>query len=128
MDYFFSSTLHAGFDETIAAVTEALKKEGFGIVSRINMHEKFMEKLGVDYKKYTILGACNPAYAYKAVEVEDKIGTMLPCNVVVIEKGTQLTEVAAINAVASMKAVENPQLMEYAGEVSRIFERIVQSL
>jgi uncharacterized protein (DUF302 family) len=78
MDYYFTTTLNSGFYETIAKTTEALKKEGFGIVSQINMHEKFKEKLGVDFKKYTILGSCNPAYAYKAILAEEKIGTMLP--------------------------------------------------
>ena len=128
MDYYFASTLNSGFDETIAVVTEALKKEGFGIVSRIDMHERFKEKLGVDFKKYTILGACNPGYAYKALQTEEKIGTMLPCNVVIIEKEKGKTEVAAINAVASMTAVENPGLIKYAGEVTTIFQKIMHSL
>jgi len=128
MDYFFSSTLNSGFDETIALVTEALKKEGFGIVSRIDMHDRFKEKLGVDFKKYTILGTCNPSYAYKALQTEDKIGTMLPCNVVVIEKENGQTEVAAIDAVASMTAVGNSDLKKYAGEVAAIFQKIIHSL
>ena len=128
MDYFFSSTLNSGFDETIALVTEALKKESFGIVSRIDMHDRFKEKLGVDFKKYTILGACNPAYAYKALQTEEKIGTMLPCNVVVIEKENRQTEVAAIDAVASMTAVGNSDLKKYAGEVTAIFQKIIHSL
>ena len=85
MEYYFSKTINASFDEAINRVTEALKTEGFGIVSEIRMHEKFKEKLDIDFKKYTILGACIPAYAYKALQVEDKIGTMLPCNVVVQE-------------------------------------------
>ena len=128
MDYFFSSTLNSGFDETIALVTEALKKEGFGIVSRIDMHDRFKEKLGVDFKKYTILGTCTPSYAYKALQTEDKIGTMLPCNVVVIEKENRQTEVAAIDAVASMTAVGNSDLKKYAGEVAAIFQKIIHSL
>ena len=128
MNYYFASILNSGFDETITLVTEALKKEGFGIVSRIDMHERFKEKLDVDFKKYTILGACNPAFAYKALQTEEKIGTMLPCNVVVIEKENGKTEVAAINAVASMTAVENPGLMKYAGEVTAIFQKIIHSL
>jgi uncharacterized protein (DUF302 family) len=128
MDYFFSSTLKSGFDETIALVTEALKKESFGIVSRIDMHDRIKEKLGVEFKKYTILGACNPAYAYKALQTEEKIGTMLPCNVVVIEKENGQTEVAAIDAVASMTAVGNSDLKKYAGEVAAIFQKIIHSL
>jgi uncharacterized protein (DUF302 family) len=128
MKYYFASTLNSGFDETIALVTEALKKESFGIVSRIDMHERFKEKLGVEFKKYTILGACNPAFAYKALQTEEKIGTMLPCNVVVIEKESGKTEVAAINALASMTAVENPGLISYAGEVTEILRKIILSL
>jgi uncharacterized protein (DUF302 family) len=128
MNYYFASILNSGFDETITLVTDALKKEGFGIVSRIDMHERFKEKLGVEFKKYTILGACNPAYAYKALQTEEKIGTMLPCNVVVIEKENGQTEVAAIDAVASMTAVGNSDLKKYAGEVASIFQKIIHSL
>jgi len=128
MDYYFASTLNSAFDETISVVTEALKKEGFGIVSRIDMHDRFKEKLGLEFKKYTILGACNPGYAYKALQTEEKIGTMLPCNVVVIEKEKERTEVVAINASASMTAVMNPDLKKYAGEITAIFQKIIQSL
>jgi len=128
MDYYFASTLNSAFDETIFVVTEALKKEGFGIVSRIDMHDRFKEKLGLEFKKYTILGACNPGYAYKALQTEEKIGTMLPCNVVVIEKEKERTEVVAINASASMTAVMNPDLKKYAGDITSIFQKIIQSL
>jgi len=106
MDYYFSKTLTISFDEAIIALTEALKKEGFGIISDIDIREKFREKLGVDFRKYRILGACNPGYAYKALEAEEKIGTMLPCNIIVIDKGNGQTEVAAVNPVASMMAVQ----------------------
>jgi uncharacterized protein (DUF302 family) len=128
MDYYFASILNSAFDETISVVTEALKKEGFGIVSRIDMHDRFKEKLGLEFKKYTILGACNPGYAYKALQTEEKIGTMLPCNVVVIEKEKERTEVVAINASASMTAVMNPDLKKYAGDITAIFQKIIQSL
>jgi uncharacterized protein (DUF302 family) len=128
MNYFFSKTIRADFDEAIALVTGALKKESFGMVSEIRMHEKFKEKLGVDFKKYTILGFCNPAYAYEAVQVEEKIGTMLPCNVVIIQKENGLTEVAAINPVASMMAVENPKLEAFGKEVAATLERIIRLL
>jgi uncharacterized protein (DUF302 family) len=80
MEYYFNKTISLSFDEAINRVTDVLKSEGFGIISEIRMNEKLKEKLGVDFKKYTILGACNPSYAYKALQVEDKIGTMLPCN------------------------------------------------
>jgi uncharacterized protein (DUF302 family) len=128
MDYYFSSTLRSDFDEAVAIVTDALRREGFGIVSRIDLHEKFREKLGVEYKKYTILGACNPAYAYKALQAEEKIGTMLPCNVVVIEKDKGKTEVAAIHSLASMTAVGNPEIRKVAGEVTEVFQKVMQSL
>lgn len=126
--YFFNTIVKENFNTTIVKVTEALKKKGFGIVSEIRMHEKFKEKLEVDFKKYTILGACNPAYAYKAVTAEEKIGTMLPCNVVVIEKEEGKTEVAAINPVASMMAVQNPSLEGFAKEVAEILKGVLNSL
>ena len=111
MEYYFSITIIASFDEAINRVTEVLKSEGFGVISEIRMHEKLKEKLDVDFKKYTILGACNPAYAYKALQVEDKIGTMLPCNVVVQELSKNHIEVAAVNPIASMIAIQNPELI-----------------
>jgi len=128
MNYYFNTIINESFDSTILKVTESLKKEGFGIVSEIRMHEKFREKLGVDFRKYTILGACNPAYAYKAVTAEEKIGTMLPCNVVVIEKENGKTEVAAINPVASMMAVQNPALEGFGKEVAQILHEVIKSL
>src|SRR5659263_463516 len=87
MEYYFSKTLNVSYDEAVKLTTEALKSEGFGVISEINMHEKLKEKVGVDFKRYKILGACNPSYAYKALQAEDKIGTMMPCNVLVIEQG-----------------------------------------
>jgi len=128
MNYYFNTIINESFDSAILKVTESLKKEGFGIVSEIRMHEKFREKLGVDFRKYTILGACNPAYAYKAVTAEEKIGTMLPCNVVVIEKENGKTEVAAINPVASMMAVQNPALEGFGKEVAQILHEVIKSL
>ena len=85
MAYYFSRTIEKSFEEAIPAVTEALKKEGFGILSQINITEKLREKLGVDFRKYVILGACNPPLAFKALQLEDKVGVMLPCNVIVQE-------------------------------------------
>src|SRR5665647_3485495 len=87
MEYYFAKTLNVTFDEAVKLTTEALKSEGFGVISEINMHEKLKEKLGIDFKRYKILGACNPPLAYKALQAEEKIGTMLPCNVLVIEQG-----------------------------------------
>ena len=128
MMYYFNTTLNENFDTAVHHVTEALKQQGFGIVSEIRMHEKFREKLGVDFGKYTILGACNPAYAYKAVMAEEKIGTMLPCNIVIIEKENGKTEVAAINPVASMMAVKNPALEGFGKEVADILKDVIKSL
>jgi len=128
MDYYFSKTLTISFDEAIIALTEALKKEGFGIISDIDIREKFREKLGVDFRKYRILGACNPGYAYKALEAEEKIGTMLPCNIIVIDKGNGQTEVAAVNPVASMMAVQNPGLEPLAMEVTEKLQKVIAGL
>jgi uncharacterized protein (DUF302 family) len=128
MDYYFTKTLATSFDEAIQRVTDALKTEGFGIISEINMHDKFKEKLGVDFKKYRILGACNPGYAYKAVQLEEKIGTMLPCNIIVIDKQDGTTEVSAVNPVASMMAIHNPALEPIAGEVTEKLRRVIEGL
>ncbi len=128
MEYYFSKTINASFDEAINRITEALKTEGFGIVSEIRMHEKFKEKLDIDFKKYTILGACIPAYAYKALQVEDKIGTMLPCNVVIQELSKNHIEVAAINPIVSMMAIQNPALEGIAGEVTNKLQKVISQL
>jgi uncharacterized protein (DUF302 family) len=128
MEYYFSKTIDASFDEAINLVTEALKTEGFGIVSEIRMHEKFKEKLDIDFKRYTILGACIPAYAYKALQVEDKIGTMLPCNVVVQELSEKHIEVAAVNPIASMMAIQNPALEAIAKEVTDKLQKLIYRL
>ena len=128
MEYYFSKPISLSFDEAINRVTEVLKSEGFGVISEIRMHEKLKEKLGVDYKKYTILGACNPAYAYKALQVEDKIGTMLPCNIVVQELSENHIEVAAVNPIASMMAVQNPALIGIAKEVSDKLQVVISRL
>ena len=128
MEYYFSKMIICNFDEAIIRVTDVLKSEGFGIISEIRMHEKLKEKLGVDYKKYTILGACNPGYAYKALQVEDKIGTMLPCNVVVQELSANQIEVAAVNPIASMMAIQNPELIGIAKEVTDKLQAIISRL
>jgi uncharacterized protein (DUF302 family) len=128
MEYYFSKTINSSFEEAIKYVTEALKTEGFGIISEIRMHEKLKEKLGVDFRKYTILGACNPAYAYKALQAEDKIGTMLPCNVVVQEISENKIEVAAVNPIASMMAIQNPALEGIAKDVTDKLMKAVNSL
>jgi len=128
MDYYFSKTLTASFDEAIQRTTDGLKTEGFGIISEINIHEKLNEKLGISFKKYRILGACNPGYAYKALQAEEKIGTMLPCNVIVIDKENGETEVSAVNPIASMMAIHNPALEPIALEITEKLRRVIDSL
>lgn len=128
MEYYFNKKLNSSFDEAIKLTTEALKNEGFGIITVIDMREKLKEKLNVDFKKYTILGACNPPYAYKALQIEDKIGTMLPCNVVVQELSENQIEVAAVNPIASMMAIQNPLLREVADEITKKLQKVMASL
>jgi uncharacterized protein (DUF302 family) len=128
MEYYFSKTLDASFDEAVRLTTEALKSEGFGVISEISMHEKLKDKLGVDFKRYKILGACNPPYAYKALQAEDKIGTMLPCNILVIEQEQNKIEIAAVNPVASMQAITNPALGGIALEVTNKLKNVIDSL
>ena len=128
MEYYFSKTLNASFDEAVQLVTESLKSEGFGIISEINIHEQLHEKLGISFKKYRILGACNPGYAYKALMIEEKIGTMLPCNVILVDQGNGKTEVSAVNPVASMMAIQNNELGSIALEVTEKLKRAIASL
>jgi uncharacterized protein (DUF302 family) len=126
MEYYFSKIISGSFDEAVERATVALKAEGFGIISEINIHEKLQEKLGVEFKKYRILGACNPGYAYKALQAEDKIGTMLPCNVTVIDREDGTIEIAAVNPLASMMAIHNPALEPIALEVTEKLKRAVE--
>jgi uncharacterized protein (DUF302 family) len=128
MDYYFNTILHVSFDEALAKTIEALKSEGFGVITEIDMQAKLKEKLNVDFKKYRILGACNPPLAYESLKAEEKIGTMLPCNVLVIEQGENLTEVVAVNPIASMMAVNNPSLAEPAGMVTRKLQKVIAGL
>jgi uncharacterized protein (DUF302 family) len=120
--------MDVNFDEAIQRTTDALKVEGFGIITEIDLQEKFKEKLGVNYKKYRILGACNPSYAYKAVLLEERIGTMLPCNVLVIEQGENKTEVSAVNPIASMMGIENKELESIAIEITEKLKRVISNL
>lgn len=128
MEYYFSKTLKTSFDEAVQRTVEVLKTEGFGIISEINIHEKLKEKLNVDFRRYKILGACNPSYAYKALQAEDKIGTMLPCNVIVQELAANRIEVAAVNPIASMMAVQNPDLEGIANEITTKLQSVIKSL
>ncbi len=128
MAYYFTKTIILKFDDAIQKVTDELKKEGFGILTEIDVKETLKMKLDVDFKKYKILGACNPPYAYKALQAEDKIGTMLPCNVIVIEQAENQIEIAAIDPVASMQAVENEKLGGVADEIRAKLKMIVENL
>lgn len=128
MSYYFSKTLGISFDEALMKVTEELKKEGFGILTGIDVKETMKKKMDVDFRKYKILGACNPPLAHKAIQAEDKIGTMLPCNVIVQELSEGKIEVAAIDPVASMQAVENPKLQDVANQVRVKLKRVIDSL
>ena len=128
MSYYIATKIAAGFDETIARVEEALKAEGFGVLTRIDVRETLKAKIGADFRPYTILGACNPALAHEALQLEDKVGTMLPCNVVVQSWGDNETEVAAIDPVASMQAIDNPDLKKAAGEVRDRLARVIGAL
>lgn len=128
MSYYFSKITDAGFDSTIAKVTEELKKEGFGILTEIDVRETLRKKLDVDFKKYRILGACNPHFAYEALQAENKIGTMLPCNIIVQEHENGDVEVSAIDPVASMMAVKNDTLGNTAAGVRDKLRRVIESL
>lgn len=128
MKYYIEKTLNTDFESAVKRTTEALKEEGFGVLSEINIHEKLKEKMDVDFPKYRILGACNPPLAYEALQKENKIGTMLPCNVIVREVSENETEVAAVDPVASMQAVENAELDSIAGSVREKMQKIIASL
>jgi len=128
MSYYFSKILGISFDEALVRVTEELKKEGFGILTEIDVKETMKKKMNMDFRKYKILGACNPPLAHKAMQTEDKIGTMLPCNVIVQEMSEGQIEVAAIDPVASMQAVENPKLQDVADQVRVKLKRVIDSL
>ena len=128
MSYYFSKTLRMPFDQAVEKVTEELKKEGFGILTDIDVKETLKKKLNLDFQKYKILGACNPPFAHKALQAENKIGLMLPCNVVVQETSDHEIEVAAIDPIASMLAVENPKLKEVAEEVRIKLRAVIDNL
>jgi len=128
MKYYIERTTDYAFDEAVEKVTEELKKEGFGVLSEIDIHEKLKEKLDVDFRRYKILGACNPPKAFEALQYENKIGTMLPCNVIVQELDDGKTEVAAVNPVASMLAVDNRNLTAVANEIEEKLQRVIHAL
>lgn len=128
MNYYLAATLETDFDEAIARTESALKREGFGVLTRVDVQQTLKDKIDVDFRPYTILGACNPKLAHEALQLEDKVGTMLPCNVVVQQKDAGRVEVAAINPTASMQAIDNPQLKKAAETVREKLFRAIDSL
>jgi len=128
MDYYFSKTIDESFDNAIQKVTEALKIEGFGILTEIDIKATLKKKLDVDFYNYKILGACNPPFAYKALLAEDKIGTMLPCNVIVQERVQGQVEVSAVDPVASMLSIENKDLHDIATEIRTRLKKVIEYL
>lgn len=128
MDYYFSKTISDNFDKAVQKVTEALKAEGFGILTEIDIKATLKKKLDVDFYNYKILGACNPLFAYKALLAEDKIGTMLPCNVIVQEKVAGQVEVSAVDPLASMLSIENKDLQAIANDIRTKLKKIIEYL
>jgi len=128
MPYTFDKILNMPFDNAINKVTDELKKEGFGILTKIDVQETLKKKLNVDFRKYLILGACNPTFAYRALQEEPKIGAMLPCNVIVQETDDGGVEVSAIDPVASMQAIDNPKLADVAAQVRALLKKVVDRL
>ncbi len=128
MQYYFNKRLKTSFDEAIERVTEELKKEGFGILTDIDVQKTLKKKLDISFRKYRILGACNPHFAYQALQKESRIGTMLPCSIIVQETEDGDVEVAAIDPLASMQAVQNPALADIANQVQIKLRSVVESL
>ena len=128
MSYYFNTVLDCSFDEAVARTKEELQNEGFGVLSEINVQEALKKKLGVDFKKYLILGSCNPPFAYQALQLEEKIGTMLPCNVIILETDDGRIEVAAVNPAASMQAIASPGLQDIAAEVQAKLKKVITAL
>ena len=128
MSYYYAKTINGDFDSVVEKVSAELQKEGFGVLANIDIQAALKNKLGVDFRKYRILGACNPPFAIKALEAEDKIGTMLPCNVVVQEIADGQIEVVAVNPVESMKAVQNDKLIEIAGQIGEKLQKVIRAL
>ena len=127
-NYGFSKVVNLSYEEAIEKVTEELKKEGFGVLTEIDVKETLKKKLDVDFKPYKILGACNPPFAYKALQSEEQIGLMLPCNVIVYVNDENETVVAAIDPIASMQAVKNDKLGEVAETIQGKLKNVISNL
>jgi uncharacterized protein (DUF302 family) len=128
MAYYYTKTTTLTYEDALRRVQDELKSEGFGVITEIDVKETLKEKLNVDFRKYKILGACNPAFAHQALQVESRIGTMLPCNVIVQELEDGRVEVSAINPLESMKTVGNPALQHIGSQVAARLESIIQRL
>ena len=128
MTYHFSKTVYLPFDAAIAATTKALKNHGFGVLTQIDVQDTLNKKIGADFRPYLILGACNPKLAYEALTLEDKIGTMLPCNVVIQQREAGAVEISAVDPVASMSAIENQKLDAVAGKVRELLKQVVAEI
>jgi uncharacterized protein (DUF302 family) len=128
MAYYFTKIVARSFDETLAKLTDELKKEGFGILTKIDVKETLKKKLNVDFRRYKILGTCNPPFAYQALQAEDKIGILLPCNVIIQEKGDSQVEVSAIDPIETMKVVGNPKLATLAEQVQAKLKRVIANI
>ena len=128
MSYYLAKPLSTSFDDALTRTTEALKAEGFGVITQIDIRETLKRKVNADFRPYTILGACNPALALEALKLEDKVGTMLPCNVIVQELRLGEVEIAAVDPVASMQAIQNRELADKAQTVRGKLEKVIQSL
>ena len=128
MEYFTSKTVDLSYDQAIEKVSDLLKEEGFGVLTEIDVKETLKKKLDVDFKKYKILGACNPEFAHRALQTEDKIGVMLPCNVIVEEHEDDTVEVSAVDPVASMQAVSNEKLRPIIEEVRNNLKKVIDML
>ncbi len=128
MSYHFTTTVDMEFDAAIEHATAALKEKGFGVLTTIDVQKAMKEKIDKDINPYTILGSCNPSYAYKALQAENKIGTMLPCNVVVQKAADGKIEISAVDPAASMMAIDNPDLVEIAGEVRDMLKEVIAGL
>lgn len=128
MAYYYSKKVQADFDEVVSRVTQALKEEGFGILTQIDVRDTLKKKLDVEFRNYRILGACNPPFAYQALQAEDKVGTMLPCNVIVQETLQGEIEIAAIDPSASMQAIDNPELQKIATIIGQKLQSVIQNV
>ncbi len=128
MNYYFSKTLQKTYEEAHPYIEEKLKNFGFGIVTELEMHKKFKEKLNIDFRPYKILGACSPKHAFEAISTEEHIGLMLPCNIVIQDKGNNEVEVSVIDPIASMQAVNNPDLANTAADIQQKLKEFIESL